>query len=75
MNADDFGNLGDVDRLGRIVVGLVVLALGVVGRATLWGTVGVIPVVTGIAGECSLYRLLGRSTRLGRVSAVTKETP
>ena len=62
MNIEDSGNLGGLDRLVRIVFGLALLALCVAGPSTLWGLVGVIPLVTGIAGECPLYRAIGAST-------------
>ena len=63
MNIDDSGNLGRVDRLVRALSGLLLLALCVAGPKAAWGLLGVIPLVTGIAGESPLYRVLGVSTR------------
>jgi len=56
-------NQGTLDRAIRIVAGIVLLSLVFVGPRTLIGLVGVIPLLTGIAGFCPLYRLVGLSTR------------
>ncbi len=50
------------DRSLRVVVGLGVLSMTVVGPQTLWGLVGLLPLVTGLWGHCPLYRVLGVST-------------
>jgi len=55
-------NVGVVDRIGRIVIGLVLLALVFVGPKTAWGFIGAIPLLTGLVGYCPLYRLVGLST-------------
>ncbi len=55
-------NESRLDRGVRVVVGVVLLALVFVGPKTLWGLVGLIPLVTGFVGFCPLYRLLGIST-------------
>jgi hypothetical protein len=55
-------NEGGADRLIRVVIGLVLMALVFVGPQTNWGWLGVIPLVTGLVGFCPLYRLLGIST-------------
>lgn len=41
-------NVGGADRFLRIVVGIVLLALVVVGPKTWWGLLGVIPLATGL---------------------------
>jgi hypothetical protein len=56
-------NEGTVDRAIRIAVGLGLLSLAVVGPKTMWGLVGVVPLLTGVVGFCPGYRLLGISTR------------
>ncbi len=43
-------NVGGVDRIGRIVFGIVLLALVVVGPQTWWGLLGIIPLATGLVG-------------------------
>jgi Inner membrane protein YgaP-like, transmembrane domain len=50
------------DRGLRIVLGLVLLSLTVVGPKTLWGLLGLIPLVTGFAGSCPAYLVAGVST-------------
>ncbi|HRD28513.1 MAG TPA: DUF2892 domain-containing protein [Caulobacter sp.] len=55
-------NEGAVDRVLRIIVGLVVLSLAFVGPKTAWGYLGAIPLLTGIVGFCPLYAVLGINT-------------
>jgi hypothetical protein len=55
-------NVGPIERGMRVLAGLALLALAVVGPRTLWGLVGVVPLVTGLMGYCPLYRLMGIST-------------
>ena len=46
----------------RVVLGLVVLSLTMVGPQSLWGLLGLIPLVTGLVGTCPLYAMFGVST-------------
>ncbi len=55
-------NVGGIDRILRIVVGLVLIALVFVGPQTVWGWVGVVPLLTGLIGWCPPYSLLGINT-------------
>ena len=55
-------NVGPLDRAIRVVAGLAILALTVTGPETLWGVAGLLPLITGVAGYCPLYSLLGFST-------------
>lgn len=55
-------NEGWIDRLLRVIVGFVLILLTVMGPKTAWGWLGVVPLVTGAAGYCPLYALLGFST-------------
>jgi Protein of unknown function (DUF2892) len=55
-------NESSVDRTIRVLVGIAVLSLTVIGPKTMLGLVGVIPLTTGIVGFCPLYRLLGINT-------------
>jgi hypothetical protein len=55
-------NEGTLDRGIRILLGLGLLALAVVGPRTLWGLLGLVPLATGLWGFCPLYRALGIST-------------
>lgn len=54
-------NEGQLDRIFRIVVGLILLSLVFV-VPTMWGLVGVVPLLTGLIGFCPLYIVLGIST-------------
>lgn len=59
-------NIGTVDRVLRIVVGLALIAaaLGLFGSAyrTDWGWIGLIPLATAVVSWCPLYTLLGIKT-------------
>lgn len=55
-------NIGKIDRILRIVVGLVLISLVFVGPQTLWGLLGIIPLVTAFVRFCPLYTLLGINT-------------
>lgn len=50
------------DRIVRVVVGVALLSVTVIGPKTPWGLVGLVPLLTGLAGFCPAYRLLGFST-------------
>jgi hypothetical protein len=52
-------NVASWDRLLRVLVGVTLLALAVVGPKTVWGLLGVIPLITGALGVCPLYRAFG----------------
>ena len=51
-----------VDRTVRVLLGIALLALYFTGPKTAWGLIGIIPLVTGVAGSCPLYTLLGIRT-------------
>lgn len=55
-------NIGDIERVVRVVVGLGLLALVFVGPKTLWGLIGIMPIATGLSGWCPPYSLLGINT-------------
>ena len=55
-------NVGTVDRVIRVILGVVLLALVFVGPQTAWGWIGVIPLVTGLLGFCPAYKLFGLRT-------------
>ncbi len=52
-------NVGTVDRALRVVFGLVLLSLTIVGPHTAWGYLGIVPLFTGLFGTCPVYSLLG----------------
>lgn len=51
-----------IERALRVIVGIVLLSLVVVGPKTYWGLLGLVPLATGLLGSCPLYTLLGIST-------------
>ena len=55
-------NEGGFDRVLRIVVGGVLVALAWKGTIGAWGWIGVVPLATGAIGMCPLYGVLGIST-------------
>jgi hypothetical protein len=55
-------NVGTVDKVIRIILGLVLLALVFVGPQTPWGWIGIIPLATGLIGFCPLYSVFGINT-------------
>lgn len=55
-------NVGGVDRILRIVVGLLLIALAFTGQIGNWGWIGVVPLATGLFRMCPLYSLLGMNT-------------
>lgn len=55
-------NVGGFDRVFRFLLGIVLLALIFVGPKTLWGLVGLVPLLTAVLRTCPLYRLFGIST-------------
>ncbi len=55
-------NIGTVDKIIRILVGLVLIALVFVGPQTPWGWIGVPVILIALVGWCPLYKLIGFSS-------------
>lgn len=55
-------NLSAADRAIRVMLGLTLLSLAVIGPRTAWGYLGLVPLMTGMIGRCPLYAVLGIST-------------
>ena len=59
-------NVGTIDRILRVVAGVVLLAwaLGYLPNVppSLWGWFGAIPLLTGLVGTCPVYSLIGINT-------------
>ena len=51
-----------VDRVLRVVLGLGLLSLTLMGPHTALGYLGLIPLATGVVGSCPVYSLMGFST-------------
>jgi len=55
-------NVGGIDRILRIVLGLVLIGLAATGTVGLWGWIGLVPLATGAIGWCPPYALFGWNT-------------
>jgi hypothetical protein len=55
-------NLGPSDKTARVIVGLALLTLVLIGPKTAWGWIGLVLLLTAWAGCCPFYRLLGIDT-------------
>jgi len=55
-------NVGGIDRILRIVLGLVLIGLTLNGNIGIWGWLGVVPLATGLIGWCPPYAMFGFST-------------
>jgi O-antigen ligase len=55
-------NIGNIERIIRIVSGLVLIALAATGTVGVWGWLGLVPLATGLVGWCPPYSLLGINT-------------
>lgn len=56
-------NVGSIDRLARIALGLALIAIVFVGPKTPWGWVGLVPLLTGLMSSCPLYSIFDISSR------------
>lgn len=57
-------NVGGIDRILRIIVGLALIAFAVFSQHeyAVWGWVGIVPLATGIIRWCPAYLPLGIKT-------------
>ena len=55
-------NVGGIDRVLRIVVGLTLIAMAITGAVGAWGWIGVVLVATGLIGWCPAYLPFGLSS-------------
>ena len=55
-------NVGGIDRILRIVIGLVLIGLAATGTVGWWGWLGIVLVATGAIGWCPPYAILGFNT-------------
>jgi hypothetical protein len=58
-------NVGSIDRIVRIVIGLGLLWYAIFAAPTGYnwiGWIGVVPIVTALIGNCPLYSIIGVST-------------
>ncbi|NMG46108.1 DUF2892 domain-containing protein [Aromatoleum toluvorans] len=55
-------NVGGIDKILRIVAGLILIVLAIMGIGTPWTWIGVVPLATGLMGWCPAYSLFGLNT-------------
>ena len=55
-------NVGGIDCILRIAIGLILIGLAATGTVGLWGWIGIVPLATGLVGWCHPYALLGWNT-------------
>jgi len=55
-------NVGGIDKVLRIAVGIALIAWALLANGPLWAWIGVLPLVTGLLNFCPAYTLLGINT-------------
>ena len=55
-------NVGGIDRIARITIGLILIDLTLTNNIGLWGWLGIVPLATGVIGWCPPYAMFGFST-------------
>ena len=55
-------NVGCIDKIIRIVLGLALIAATLMGALPVWGWIGIVPLATGLMGWCPPYAILGFNT-------------
>ncbi|MBM6550563.1 YgaP family membrane protein [Marinomonas ostreistagni] len=55
-------NVGGIDKVLRIVIGALLIALALFGVISPWGYLGILLVLSGVFNFCGLYSLLGINT-------------
>lgn len=55
-------NIGGLDRIVRIVIGVALIAATLTGAIGVWGWIGVVPLATALMGWCPPYAILGFNT-------------
>jgi hypothetical protein len=55
-------NVGGIDRILRVVVGLVLIGLAATDNIGVWGYIGVVPLLTGLFRYCPAYSIFGCKT-------------
>jgi hypothetical protein len=55
-------NVGGIDRVLRILVGLGLVAWAALLGGPVWAWIGIVPLATGAIGFCPVYPILGMNT-------------
>ncbi|MDB5896649.1 MAG: hypothetical protein JWP22_3622 [Ramlibacter sp.] len=55
-------NIGSMDRMFRLVIGVALVGLAATDMVGWWGWIGAVPLLTALFGTCPLYSMLGINT-------------
>lgn len=55
-------NVGTIDRVARIIIGVGLITAAATGAIGIWGWIGVVPLGTALFRFCPLYVVIGLST-------------
>ncbi|MEM7597597.1 MAG: DUF2892 domain-containing protein [Pseudomonadota bacterium] len=55
-------NVGQIDRVARLILGALLIVLAATGMIGVWGYLGVIFVGTAFISFCPIYRIVGLKT-------------
>ena len=55
-------NVGGIDKILRIIAGLVLIGMAIMGIGAPYTWIGVIPLATALSGWCPAYAILGMRT-------------
>jgi hypothetical protein len=55
-------NIGRTDRILRITIGLILMGLAAFQVLGPWAWFGILPLISGVIGNCSAYSFLGINT-------------
>jgi hypothetical protein len=61
-------NVGSIDRIARVSVGVLLVGLALSGTIGAWGYIGFLPILTGAFGFCPAYLPFGLSTCRAKTS-------
>ncbi len=64
-------NIGKVDRIARILLGSAIIIVGA-NMNSVFGVLGIIPIVSSQIGFCPLYTLLGINTNSKELERIKK---
>lgn len=55
-------NVGTIERIVRVVIGIVLVSMVFIGPKSPWFYLGLIPLATGLAGWCPIYSAIHFNT-------------
>lgn len=61
-------NVGTIDRIVRITLGLALITATLTGNIGVWGWIGLVPLATGMFRFCPAYLPMGMSTCANKTS-------